>query len=41
MAAEFSPSAIIIGAGPGGIALAYRLRYDLGFEDFIVSDRPT
>lgn len=38
MAAAFSPSAIIIGAGPGGIALAYRLRYELGFEDFIVSD---
>lgn len=38
MAAAFSPSAIIIGAGPGGIALAYRLRYELGF--FIVSNEP-
>jgi cation diffusion facilitator CzcD-associated flavoprotein CzcO len=36
MAAD-SPNAIIIGAGPGGIALAYRLRHELGFDDFVVS----
>ncbi|PLB47594.1 monooxygenase [Aspergillus steynii IBT 23096] len=39
MAASYSPNAIIIGAGPGGISLAYRLRYELGFEDFLIYDK--
>ncbi|KAL3483349.1 hypothetical protein BJX62DRAFT_231027 [Aspergillus germanicus] len=34
-----SPNAIIIGAGPGGIALAYRLRHELGFDDFVIYDK--
>lgn len=29
-------SAIIIGAGPSGIALAHKLKQKLGFEDFTV-----
>lgn len=37
MAAAYSPNAIIIGAGPSGIALAYRLKHELGFEDFLVN----
>ncbi|KAI1359131.1 monooxygenase [Xylaria arbuscula] len=32
-------NAIIIGAGPSGIAMAYRLKHDLGFEDFTVYDK--
>lgn len=32
-------NAIIIGAGPAGIAMAYRLKHDLGFEDFTVYDK--
>ncbi|KAL4881837.1 monooxygenase [Aspergillus karnatakaensis] len=39
MAGTDSPNAIIIGAGPGGIALAYRLRHELGFDDFLVYDK--
>ncbi|KAL2847795.1 hypothetical protein BJY01DRAFT_262907 [Aspergillus pseudoustus] len=34
-----SPNAIIIGAGPGGISLAYRLRHELGFDDFVIYDK--
>ena len=34
-----SLNAIIIGAGPAGIAMAYRLRHDLGFEDFTVYEK--
>ncbi|KAK7222739.1 hypothetical protein V2G26_010742 [Clonostachys chloroleuca] len=32
-------NAIIIGAGPAGIAMAYRLKHDLGFHDFTIYDR--
>ncbi|KAL2832602.1 monooxygenase [Aspergillus cavernicola] len=39
MAAADSPNAIIIGAGPGGISLAYRLRHELGFDDFLIYDK--
>ena len=37
MAAAYSPNAIIIGAGPSGISLAYRLRHELGFDDFLIN----
>jgi uncharacterized NAD(P)/FAD-binding protein YdhS len=30
-------SAIIIGAGPSGIAMAHKLKQKLGFNDFTVS----
>ncbi|RJE25125.1 Flavin-binding monooxygenase [Aspergillus sclerotialis] len=39
MAAPYSPNAIIIGAGPSGISLAYRLRHELGFDDFLIYDK--
>lgn len=29
--------AIIIGAGPSGVAMAHSMKHKLGFEDFIVS----
>ncbi|KAF2968628.1 hypothetical protein GQX73_g4995 [Xylaria multiplex] len=32
-------NAIIVGAGPAGIAMAYRLKHDLGFEDFTIYDK--
>lgn len=32
-------NAIIIGAGPAGIAMGYRLKHDLGFDDFTIYDR--
>ena len=32
-------NAIVIGAGPAGIAMAYRLKHDLGFEDFTVYEK--
>lgn len=32
-------SAIIIGSGPSGIAMAHKLKCELGFEDFIVYDK--
>jgi cation diffusion facilitator CzcD-associated flavoprotein CzcO len=32
-------NAIIIGAGPAGIAMAYRLKHDLGFEDFSIYEK--
>ncbi|KAI3330705.1 monooxygenase [Ustulina deusta] len=32
-------NAIIVGAGPAGIAMAYRLKHDLGFEDFTVYEK--
>ncbi|KAJ3523518.1 hypothetical protein NM208_g12418 [Fusarium decemcellulare] len=32
-------NAIIIGAGPGGISLAYRLKHELGFHDFTMYDK--
>lgn len=34
-----SLNAIIIGAGPAGIAMAYRLKHDLKFEDFTVYEK--
>ncbi|KAK5360248.1 hypothetical protein LTR20_004221 [Exophiala xenobiotica] len=34
-----SISVIIIGAGPAGIAMAYRLKHDLGFEDFTIYEK--
>lgn len=34
-----APNAIIIGAGPAGIAMAYRLKHDLKFDDFTVYDK--
>ncbi|EAW17031.1 flavin-containing monooxygenase [Aspergillus fischeri NRRL 181] len=39
MAEADSPNTIIIGAGPGGISLAYRLRHELGFDDFLIYDK--
>ncbi|KAE8420972.1 monooxygenase [Aspergillus pseudocaelatus] len=39
MATAYSPSAIIIGAGPSGISLAYRLRHELGFDDFLIYEK--
>lgn len=36
MASSYAPTAIIIGAGPGGISMAYRLKHELGFNDFLV-----
>ena len=39
MSARTGVSAIIVGAGPAGIALAYRLKYDLNFHDFIIYDK--
>lgn len=32
-------SAIIIGAGPSGIAMAYKLKHELEFEDFIIYEK--
>ncbi|KAI9166333.1 FAD-binding monooxygenase-like protein 5 [Paramyrothecium foliicola] len=32
-------SAIIVGAGPSGIAMAYKLKHELGFEDFTIYDK--
>jgi cation diffusion facilitator CzcD-associated flavoprotein CzcO len=32
-------SAIIIGAGPSGIAMAYKLKHELGFENFIIYEK--
>ena len=32
-------NAIIIGAGPAGIAMAYRLKHDLKFDDFSIYER--
>ncbi|KAJ5106601.1 hypothetical protein N7456_003276 [Penicillium angulare] len=32
-------NAIIIGAGPAGIAMAYRLKHDLKFEDFSIYEK--
>ncbi|GIJ86518.1 hypothetical protein Asppvi_005407 [Aspergillus pseudoviridinutans] len=39
MASSYSPTAIIIGAGPGGISMAYRLKHELGFNDFLVYEK--
>ncbi|KAH7317441.1 hypothetical protein BKA65DRAFT_466416 [Rhexocercosporidium sp. MPI-PUGE-AT-0058] len=39
MTSSRSPNAIIIGAGPSGIALAYKLKHTLGFEDFTVYEK--
>ncbi|KAG9186591.1 hypothetical protein G6011_09699 [Alternaria panax] len=33
-------NAIIIGAGPSGIAMAHKLKQSLGFNDFIVYEKP-
>lgn len=30
---------IIVGAGPSGIAMAHKLKHELGFEDFIIYDK--
>ncbi|KAM5354239.1 hypothetical protein ACJ41O_000889 [Fusarium nematophilum] len=32
-------NAIIIGAGPAGISLAYRLKHELGFDDFTIYEK--
>ena len=32
-------NAIIIGAGPAGIAMAYRLKHELGFHDFTIYEK--
>lgn len=32
-------NAIIIGAGPAGIAMAYRLKHDLKFDDFTIYEK--
>jgi hypothetical protein len=32
-----SPEAIIIGAGPSGIAMAHTMKNKLGYNDFMVS----
>ncbi|KIV99420.1 uncharacterized protein PV09_08958 [Verruconis gallopava] len=32
-------NAIIVGAGPSGIAMAYRLKHDLGFQDFTIYEK--
>ncbi|KIX05945.1 uncharacterized protein Z518_03919 [Rhinocladiella mackenziei CBS 650.93] len=32
-------SAIVVGAGPAGIAMAYRLKHDLKFEDFTIYEK--
>ena len=34
-----SPSAIIIGAGPSGIAMAHELKHKLAFQDFTIYER--
>jgi cation diffusion facilitator CzcD-associated flavoprotein CzcO len=34
-----SLDAIIIGAGPAGIAMAYRLKHELNFHDFVVYEK--
>lgn len=34
-----SLDAIIIGAGPAGIAMAYRLKYELNFHDFVIYEK--
>ncbi|KAJ5110125.1 hypothetical protein N7532_002770 [Penicillium argentinense] len=39
MASSYSPTAIIIGAGPGGISMAYRLKHELGFNDFLIYEK--
>lgn len=31
--------AIIIGAGPSGIAMAHKLKHELGFEDFTLYEK--
>lgn len=32
-------NAIIIGAGPSGIAMAYRLKHDLKLDDFTIYEK--
>ncbi|KAM0321594.1 hypothetical protein ACHAQA_010020 [Verticillium albo-atrum] len=32
-------NAIIIGAGPSGIAMAHKLKHELGFDDFVIYDK--
>ncbi|OQE22656.1 hypothetical protein PENFLA_c012G00465 [Penicillium flavigenum] len=39
MASSYAPTAIIIGAGPGGISMAYRLKHELGFDDFLIYEK--
>ncbi|RDK46562.1 FAD/NAD(P)-binding domain-containing protein [Aspergillus phoenicis ATCC 13157] len=39
MASSYAATAIIIGAGPSGIAMAYRLKHELGFSDFLVYEK--
>lgn len=36
---DTSLNAIIIGAGPAGIAMAYQLKHQLGFQDFTVFEK--
>ncbi|KAJ5199110.1 hypothetical protein N7491_000327 [Penicillium cf. griseofulvum] len=39
MASSYAPTAIVIGAGPGGISMAYRLKHELGFNDFLIYEK--
>ncbi|OAG11152.1 monooxygenase [Paraphaeosphaeria sporulosa] len=34
-----APDAIIIGAGPAGISMAYTLKHELGFDDFTIYEK--
>ena len=34
-----SHDAFIVGAGPAGIAMAYQLKYKLGFHDFTIYEK--
>lgn len=37
--AKMDPTAIIIGAGPSGIALAHKLKHTLGYENFTIYEK--
>lgn len=39
MSSTPATNAIIIGAGPAGIAMAYRLKHDLNFHDFTMYEK--
>ncbi|CAG8934660.1 unnamed protein product [Penicillium salamii] len=39
MAQRNTTNAIIIGAGPSGISMAYRLKHDINFHDFVIYDK--
>lgn len=36
---DTSLNAIIVGAGPAGIAMAYQLKHTLGFQDFTIFEK--